>query len=273
MIHRGDIPDGLQILHRCDVSYCVNPEHLFMGTHEENMRDMKEKGRRKGILIGENHPAAKLSNLQTYTIVELFCQGIRKVDLAKSFGVSHVRIGQIVRKEGSHISHTVTIDVKFKNQEAAVKAATACGARILGEGTHRLYASSHAGFGVQFKGWNYPAVIDKDGKIFYDNYNGSWGSAAELEKFQEMYSAKVIEAECEALGWYHERNEATGELVVHHPAGGTITVTKGGTLDASGFVGNACEQATERFEAALGTKLGAALKPYLNEVRVSQNQE
>lgn len=162
--------------------------------------------------------------------------------------------------------------MKFKNQEAAVKAAEAMGARVLGDGNHRLYASSHAGFGIHFNGWQYPAIIDKDGKIFYDNYNGSWGAASELEKFQEYYAGKVIEAECEQLGWYFER-QADGNIIIHHPAGGTITVSKGGTLDASGFVGNQCEQATERFEAALGTKLGAALKPYLNEVRVSQNQE
>lgn len=171
------------------------------------------------------------------------------------------------------MSHTVTIDVKFKNQEVAVKAAQAMNATVLGEGNHRLYASSHTGFGIQFPGWKYPAVIDKDGKIFYDNYNGSWGSPTELAKFQELYAAKVIEQECEQLGWYYERNDATGELVINHPAGGTITVSKGGTIDASGFTGNQCEQATERFENALGTKLGAALKPYLNEVRVSQNLE
>jgi hypothetical protein len=171
------------------------------------------------------------------------------------------------------MSHTVTIDVKFKNQEAAVRAASEIKAHVLGEGTHRLYGSSHTGLGIQFEGWQYPVIIDKDGKIFYDNYGGSWGSPAELEKFQELYAMKVIEAECEQLGWYFERNGATGELVVHHPAGGTITVAKGGVLDASGFIGNECEMATERFENALGTKLGAALKPYLNEVRVSQNLE
>ena len=44
-IHNGVIPDGMDILHRCDNPPCVNPKHLFVGTHQDNMRDAKIKGR------------------------------------------------------------------------------------------------------------------------------------------------------------------------------------------------------------------------------------
>jgi hypothetical protein len=43
--HKGDIPDGVLVLHRCDVRNCVNPDHLFLGTHSDNIHDCIDKGR------------------------------------------------------------------------------------------------------------------------------------------------------------------------------------------------------------------------------------
>jgi HNH endonuclease len=45
----GPIPPGLFVLHRCDVSLCCNPAHLFLGTNSDNIADSVAKGRRKGI--------------------------------------------------------------------------------------------------------------------------------------------------------------------------------------------------------------------------------
>lgn len=57
-LHRGEIPPGMQVLHKCDVSLCVNPDHLFLGTHTDNMLDMSKKGRAPH---GEKNWSAKLT--------------------------------------------------------------------------------------------------------------------------------------------------------------------------------------------------------------------
>jgi hypothetical protein len=59
-LHRGPIPTGLSVLHRCDVPGCVNPDHLFLGTQADNMADMNAKGRgnfpKMGTTCQKGHP-------------------------------------------------------------------------------------------------------------------------------------------------------------------------------------------------------------------------
>jgi predicted DNA-binding protein (UPF0251 family) len=54
----GPVPDGMMVLHRCDVRTCVNPDHLFLGTHDVNMSDMVTKGRSAsgGRNVSTKHP-------------------------------------------------------------------------------------------------------------------------------------------------------------------------------------------------------------------------
>ncbi|TXN43872.1 HNH endonuclease [Methylobacterium sp. WL7] len=56
-LHKGAIPRGRNVCHRCDVRHCVNPLHLWPGTQRQNLHDAIEKGR---FSVGSGHTGAKL---------------------------------------------------------------------------------------------------------------------------------------------------------------------------------------------------------------------
>jgi hypothetical protein len=73
----------------------VNPEHLFLGTMMDNVRDMMEKGRSRQ---GENHRSAKLTVEQVRKIKTILAEGLLRVsDIAREYGVTHATIACIAR--------------------------------------------------------------------------------------------------------------------------------------------------------------------------------
>jgi DNA-binding XRE family transcriptional regulator len=98
-IHYGQIPQGKHVLHKCDTPECVNPEHLFLGTHKENMRDMFSKGRRKHAR-GIRNGLAKLNDIKVKEIRRLHKTGkYTQNKIAAKFKVSRQVIGAILKKK------------------------------------------------------------------------------------------------------------------------------------------------------------------------------
>lgn len=101
MLTYGEIPDGLFVLHRCDVPACCRPEHLFLGTQADNMEDRRDKGRHPH---GETHPLSKLTESDVRTIRQLHKAGWSMNRLAKRFDVTSANISAIVkRKTWTHV--------------------------------------------------------------------------------------------------------------------------------------------------------------------------
>jgi hypothetical protein len=87
MIHRGDIPTGMHVCHACDNPPCVNIDHLFLGSHQDNMRDKQLKGRAALVLTDADV-------LEIRAVV-----GERADDIGARYGISGVMVNMIRRGE------------------------------------------------------------------------------------------------------------------------------------------------------------------------------
>lgn len=102
-IHNGPVPAGMCVCHKCDVTLCVNPKHLFLGTHAENMADRDQKGRgykRHGLA----NPNVRLTPEQVaeirrrYGVGDSYGKSETQFELADAFGVKQPQISRIVRR-------------------------------------------------------------------------------------------------------------------------------------------------------------------------------
>jgi len=101
LLTRGTIPDGMELCHNCpggDNRACVNPDHLFIGEHADNMRDAKDKGTmsrglaHSAIMLplvqhGEQRPLAKLTDAHVREMRHRAGHGESCASLAREFGV------------------------------------------------------------------------------------------------------------------------------------------------------------------------------------------
>jgi hypothetical protein len=103
-MHRGEIPKGQQVLHKCDIPQCVCPDHLFLGTIKDNMIDRKKKGRHyfvthpENVPRGSTHPESKLTEEQVREIRQKRSAGSSLKSLASEYRVSIACISGITNR-------------------------------------------------------------------------------------------------------------------------------------------------------------------------------
>ena len=101
-IYKGDIPPGLEVLHSCDNKLCVNPEHLRVGTHRENIQEAVDRG-----LLGRGADAsgAKLSWKDVEDIRRDYLTGLLTHDMiGELYGVHTTTVARVVRGE-TYVTH------------------------------------------------------------------------------------------------------------------------------------------------------------------------
>lgn len=92
----GPFDESLVVCHRCDTPSCINPDHLWLGTQGDNVRDCARKHR---YPVGANHPRAKLSERDVIAVRRLHALGVMQKRIAQRYGVSESAIGSIIRRE------------------------------------------------------------------------------------------------------------------------------------------------------------------------------
>lgn len=103
-IHNGPIPDGMKVLHKCDNPSCWKPDHLFLGTQQDNVDDMIAKGRYRGANRGAANGRAILTEQEVVEIQEWirYSNWLYK-DIAERYGVSPSTISNINNRNWNHV--------------------------------------------------------------------------------------------------------------------------------------------------------------------------
>jgi hypothetical protein len=101
ILHFGAVPDGMLVCHKCDNGRCVRPDHLFIGTHADNMADRNRKGRARG---GGHHTPIKLTADQVRSIRSEYASGVFQIELARRYDVHPNTISAVIyRRIWAHI--------------------------------------------------------------------------------------------------------------------------------------------------------------------------
>ena len=104
-LYIGEIPDNTEVMHVCDTPLCVNPEHLKLGTHAENMSDMWSKNRaRPGRVVGSQQGGSKLTEDDVREIRRARMRGTSCKALAKEFNISFSTVSDVCTRSWLHVA-------------------------------------------------------------------------------------------------------------------------------------------------------------------------
>lgn len=92
----GLIPENMYICHKCDNKKCINPDHLFLGAHQDNVNDREAKGR-NNPLSGEAHASSKLNEASVLSAKRLRAKGLTYQAIADRFGVHKTTIMDAIK--------------------------------------------------------------------------------------------------------------------------------------------------------------------------------
>lgn len=91
----GPIPPGMKVCHSCDNPPCQNPQHWFLGTQIENIRDREQKGR-GGNHRGEQNGRSKLSSTEVAELRRLVASGMSQAEAGRRFGIKRSQANKII---------------------------------------------------------------------------------------------------------------------------------------------------------------------------------
>lgn len=96
----SEIPSGMYVLHSCDNRKCINPAHLFLGTHLDNIKDMHAKNRQRGgSMPNERNPNCKFSDAQIIAIRAARLSGETISQTMRRTGISETHYYRVVKDE------------------------------------------------------------------------------------------------------------------------------------------------------------------------------
>ncbi len=203
------------------------------------------------------------------------------------------------------MSHVVKVKVKIRNLDALRSAASKLGLEMTEKSTYRWYGT-HVGdyplpegfskedlgkcqFAISVPGKPnaYEIGVVKDPAspgeytLLWDFWSRGYGLqdvvGDDARKLTDAYTLEAARITATEQGWYSEYTSVDGveHLVIYHPSGGTLTVSPRGTVDADGFIGAGCAEATGLLGGSLGITVDESIKAafYSQQQHLNLNQE